>query len=176
MRMTKPMADGSKILDSEKYLDCHKMGRQLINYRSHGFYLKKRKRESDDKSLSDNHHEVGDDVFMLDQKMSDFVQLVEDCSKEIDRASNFTQNIVKRLNPKAGTFDKMVAFRLLQHCETSHEGMKKVFAEMGEEFRMFSVSEDGSTMLRPNAKRWKINLHVDGLSARNFRKLPFNLT
>jgi len=56
MKMKKPMADESKILDSEKYLDCHRMARQLINYCSDGFYLKKRKCESDDKSLSENPH------------------------------------------------------------------------------------------------------------------------
>ena len=83
---------------------------------------------------------------------------------------------MKQLNPKAGTIDQMMAFPISQHCETSHEGMKKVFAEMGVAFRMFTVAEDGSTMLHPNAKRRKTNLHVDGLSARNFRKLPFNLT
>jgi len=159
------MADGSKIFDSEKYQECHKMARRLINYRSHSFYLKKRKRESDDESLSENNHEVGDNVFSLDEKMTDFVQLMEDCSKEIDKASKFTRDIVKKLNPKAGTIDRIVAFPIPQHCETSHEGMKKVFAEMGVAFRMFTVAEDGSTMLRSNAKQRKINLHVDGLSA-----------
>jgi len=84
MKLTEPMADGSKILDSEKYLDFHKMARRLINYRSHGFYLNKRKRESDDKFLSETPHEVTGDVFSLGDKMTDFVQLIEDCSKEID--------------------------------------------------------------------------------------------
>ena len=56
MKRTKPIAGGSKTLDSEKYLDCHRMARQLINYCSDGFYLKKRKCESDDKSLSENPH------------------------------------------------------------------------------------------------------------------------
>ena len=117
-----------------------------------------------------------DDVFSLDDKMTDFVQLMEDCLKEIDRAAKFTRNIVRRLNPKAGTIDKMVAFPISQHCETSYESMKKVFTEMGEVFRMFSVADDGITIRHPNAKRRKMNLHLDGLSARNFRKLPFNLT
>ena len=74
---------------------------------------------------------MGDNLFSLDEKMADFVQLMEDCSKEIDQASKFTRDIVKRLNPKAGTIDRMVAFPISQHCETTHEGMKKVHANVG---------------------------------------------
>ena len=41
---------------------------------------------------------------------------------------------------------------------------------------MFSVGQNGPTQLLPNAKRRKINLQLDSLSARNFRKLRYNLT
>ena len=135
-----------------------------------------RKRESEEKELSDNSNEPSNDIFAFDEKMTEFVQLIDDCSKEIDQAAKFPRGIVKKLNPKAGTIDRMVAFPISQHCETSHEGMKMVFAEIGAAYRLFSVTDDGSTKLRPNTKRRKINLHADGLSARNFRKLPYNLT
>jgi len=84
--------------------------------------------------------------------------------------------MVKQLNLKAGTIDKMVTIPISQHCVTSHEGMKMFFAQMGDALSMFSVTDDGSTKLQPNTKQRKINLHVKGLSASNFRKLPFNLT
>ena len=54
--------------------------------------------------------------------------------------------------------------------------MKKVCADVGQAFQMFAVNENGTTKLQPNAKKRKINLHVDGLTARNFRKLKYNLT
>ena len=84
--------------------------------------------------------------------------------------------MVKRLNPKVGTINRMIAFPISQHCETNHKGMKKVCADVGQAFQMFAVNENGTTKLQPNAKKRKINLHVDGLTARNFRKLKYNLT
>jgi len=54
--------------------------------------------------------------------------------------------------------------------------MKKVYADVGQEFQIFVVNENGTTKLQPNAKKRKINLHVDGLTAPNFRSLKYNLT
>ena len=55
------------------------------------FNSRKESVKGDDKSSSKTPHEVTYDIFLLDEKMTDFVQLMEDCSNEIDRAAKFTQ-------------------------------------------------------------------------------------
>ena len=77
-----------------------------------------------------NNSEVAD-VSVFDPKTAAFVQLIENCSKYIDNAAKFQKNMVKHINPKAGTIDRKFAFPISKHCETSHEGMKKVFADVG---------------------------------------------
>jgi len=114
--------------------------------------------------------------FVFNANTAAFVSLIYKCSKDINNAANFQRKMVKHINPKAGTIDKMFAFPTSQHCETNPERMKKVFADVGQALQMLAVNENETTTLLPNTKRRKINLHVDGLTARNFRKLRYNLT
>jgi len=170
MRVTEPQVDNSKQLATTRYQECHVLARRLVSCRNHVYHLKKQKRESEDA------REDCVDDFVFDSKTAAFVLLLDECSKEIDNASKFQKRMVKHLNPKAGTIDRMFAFPISQHCKTTHEGMKKVYADVGQAFQMFALNENGTTKLHPNAKKRKINLHVDGLTARNFRKLKYNLT
>jgi len=132
----------------------------------------KRKRDSEEVEVVDESHSN----FVFDAHTAAFVSLIDGCSKDINNASNFQTKMVKHINPKAGTIDKMFAFPISQHCETSHEGMNKVFVDVGQAFQMFAINQNGTTKLLPNAKRRKINLYEDGSTARNFRKLRYNLT
>jgi len=171
MRATEPMAQNSEQLTSTRwYQECHSLARRVVTYRNHVHHLKKRERKSEDAGND------CDEVFVFDSKTAAFVLLVDECSKDIDNASKFQKRMVNHINPKAGTIDRMFAFPISQHCETTHEGMKKVYADVGQAFQLFAVEENGTTKLQPNAKRRKINLHVDGLTARNFRRLRYNLT
>jgi len=123
--------------------------------------------------------EVGDKSYatnVFDADTASFVLVIDGCSKDINNAANFQTKMVKHINPKAGIIEKMFPFPISQHCETNHEGTKKVFEDVGQAFQMFAVNENGTTKLLPNAKRRKINLHVDGLTAQNFRKLRYNMT
>jgi hypothetical protein len=64
---------------------------------------------------------------------------------------------------------------LSPHCETSHEGMKMVYADLGQYLRLFDVDDSGRAALHDNAQWRRIHLCVDGLSAKMWRYLKFNL-
>ena len=84
--------------------------------------------------------------------------------------------MVKNVNPKAGSVDQMFAWGITPHCETSHDGMKKVYAEIAESFRLVQSNEKGRYVALPNTKRRRINGYGDALSIRNFSCLSYNIT
>ena len=156
----------------------------MVNYTSHLFYLKKHretetsKRRLLQKDITEYNNETTalDDSYEFDTNTSNFMSIIEQCQTELKTNTDLPSNITKYLNPNAGDVDQMIAFPISSHCETTHEGMKMVYTAMANDFRMFTVADNGTTTILPNAKRRKINLHVDGLSSRNFRKLKFNLS
>ena len=80
----------------------------------------------------------------IEDNKTGFMRLIEEMSTAIDSAAKFQTSMVKKMNPKAGLVDKMFAFPISQHCETTHEGMKKVFAEMDQALRFFLSSRESS--------------------------------
>ena len=82
-----------------------------------------------------------------------FVSSMKNASGIVDRAFKFESDLVSHINPNAKKVDKMFAFLLSPHCETTHEGMKMVFADMGQSLRFIDVDGDGKVALHPNAMK-----------------------
>ena len=80
--------------------------------------------------------------------------------------------LVKHINPNAGMIDRMFAWPIAPFDETSHSGMMKTWTKMGQAFRLFDVDKHGRAYPVRNANKRKINLCVDALSSRNFRRCP----
>ena len=178
MQLTEPMEEDSNILTLKLYHDCHIMSRRMVNYTSHLLYLKKHRETETSKRrlLQKDTAEYNNETYEFDTNTSNFMSIIEQSRTELRTATDFPTNITKYLNPNAGEVDQMIVFPISSHCETTHKGMKMVYAAMASDFHMFTVADNGTTAILPNAKRRKINLHVDGLSSRNFRKLKFNLS
>ena len=123
-------------------------------------------------SLIKTHHPFSNSA---NQKKA-FATLMESCNTEIDIALKLSSGIVKLVNPKWRTPDKMFCWGIIPYCETSYEGMMKVFYTLGEAFKMFVVDEDATHVRTlPNLNKHCINLCVDGLSLCNCRFLHLNL-
>ena len=75
------------------------------------------------------------------ESTTSFMNLVEKASQQFHCADMFEQDMVKNVNPKAGSVDQMFAWGITPHCETSHDGMKKVYAEIAESFRLVQSDE-----------------------------------
>lgn len=111
-----------------------------------------------------------------------YMTCIKSAQREIDRARKFETDLVKHINPNVGVVDKMFAFPLSPHCETSHEGMLMAFADMARQYHMIDIDESqidgmlGRSTLTQTTKKRKINLCVDALSAKMFRSLELNLT
>ena len=57
-------------------------------------------------------------------------------------ATNYEADIVKLVNSKKRHVDRMFCWGIIPFCETSHEGIKKVYYKMGYAFQLFEVDED----------------------------------
>eukprot|EP00956_Cyclotella_meneghiniana_P031332 scaffold81936_cov56-Cyclotella_meneghiniana.AAC.3 len=164
--LCEPLASNSESLSSERMHRIHCLARRILDFRTHANYLSKQSTDTG-----------------LNPIQNKFVSATKLASKEMDRCSKFEADLVQHINPNVDKVDKMFAFPLSPHCETSHEGMLKVYAELGQSYRMFNI-EDTSTptgavgrcSLTPTTKKRKINLCVDALSAKMFRALLLNLT
>jgi len=94
-----------------------------------------------------------DDAYIFDSNTSNFMTVIEQRQTEMKTATDFPSNINKHLNPNVGEVDQMIAFPISSHCETMHEGMQMVYAAMlANNFRMFTVEDNGTTAILPNAK------------------------
>jgi hypothetical protein len=82
---------------------------------------------------------------------------------EIQQASLFEKDLITHVNPGSKTVNKMFAWGIEpQHCKTSHDGMKKVFYKLGENFQFFCVDENERRCLGfPNSDSRRIHLCVD---------------
>ena len=106
-----------------------------------------------------------------------FIRFTDYYSEELHRASNFETDMLRHVNPNCKKVNKLFAWPITPYCETSHDGMKKVYYKLGENFQMFKLDEEErSCYLLPNAQQRRIHLCVDQLSAQHFRCLLINLT
>ena len=112
---------------------------------------------------------------VYDSKMETFFDLVQKSSDAINHAARFEKELINWVKQRQGGVDKMFAWGIIPHCETSHDGMKKVFYKMGEAFQHFEIDKErrSCTLLEHWDKR-RIRLVADALSARNFRCLKLN--
>ena len=103
--------------------------------------------------------------------------MTEEWSEEIKQASQFESDLISHVNSNSKTFDKILAWDIEQHCETSHDGMKRVFYKLGENFQLFSIDADKRwCQTLPNSKWRRVHLCVDQLPVRNVRCLKINLS
>ena len=149
--------------------DIHCLADRISEMDSYARYLKRARED-----LRDENDNV--DASYPSSDHDDFVTSMKEASKAVNQARTFEIDLVRHINPLSTTVDKMFAFPLSPHCETTHEGMKMVFADMGQSFRMFNVDESGKARNLPNSKDRKVHLCVDALSSKMFRHLKMNLT
>ena len=80
------------------------------------------------------------------------------------------------LNPKARSIDRMYAWPITPHCETSHKGMLLVFIEIMKSYQMCMPVDEGRRFkLLPNADKREINMYGDALSSRNWYAMEYEL-
>ena len=61
-----------------------------------------------------------------------FLSMVDNGSQQLHQATNFETDVIKILNRKAGTTDRLFAFPLSPFSETDFAGMKMAFIRMAE--------------------------------------------
>eukprot|EP00956_Cyclotella_meneghiniana_P022470 scaffold42566_cov60-Cyclotella_meneghiniana.AAC.1 len=159
-----PLQSDAVSLTSERMHSMQCLSNRIVDFSTYANYLQ----PTDEQDLSP-----------LQKRFKASVDCVQ---KEIDAARKFQRDLVHHVNPNAGQVDKMFAFPLSPHCETSHEGMLMVYADMGKSFRLFDIEESntggvvGRCSLTPTSRKRKINLCVDALSSKMWRSLELNLT
>ena len=97
MYLTEPIEieEGSKILTSEAYHDCHLMSHRMVNYTSHLFHLKKCKENEDlkrrllQKDRDHNKNTAVDDAYVFDSNTSNFMTMIEQCQIEMKQPPIF---------------------------------------------------------------------------------------
>ena len=77
---------------------------------------------------------------------TEFANLMSKASAELDRCAKFENDLIKHLNPGCKEVDKMFVFPLSPHEETSHDGMKMVFSDLGQDFQLFHVHKKKGTV------------------------------
>ena len=85
-------------------------------------------------------------------------------------------DVVKLLNPKLGTRNKIFLFPVSRYNETSHERMKMIYSTMVESLQFVKADDQGRYTALSNTRKRKVYFRCDGLSSRNFSALPINLT
>lgn len=63
-----------------------------------------------------------------------YLSCIDGVQREIDLARKFETDLFRHINPNAGQVDKMFAFPLSPHCETSHEGMLMAFVDIAKSY------------------------------------------
>ena len=107
--------------------------------------------------------------------MQNMISMTSKCFVEFDMAATYESDMVKLVNPDFWLVDKFFVFELIPHCKTSHEGMKKVFGDLGQKLQLFSIDDNGKSTLLPTAKQRSIHFCCDALTCRNFQALKPNL-
>ena len=175
-----PNADGATSLSSVCHQALIKMSRRIIGMNSHWTRLRliQRRRQEAFESYTPN----GDDddtpppsPLIYNENTMRFGQVLEEASAEVDAARKYQTDVVKLINPKSGTTDKIFCFPITPYNETSHEGMKMTYSVILESLQFVEADDNGRYKSLPNAKHRKVHFRCDGLSSKNFAPLPINL-
>lgn len=178
-------AEDAVSFTTNRILNITLMSRRIIDMSSHSFslYLTFR-RDKVTQAIKDhvpgnNHHnELAPKPTPIeyDRRTEGFMQIISKAAPDVDCARKFETDIIGLVNPAAATADQMFAWPIALFCETSHEGMKIVFTQLMQSFQMVDVDDNGECRALPNAKRRRIHFFGDGLSARIFLCLKFNIS
>ena len=60
-----------------------------------------------------------------------FFRMTADCATECQQASQFKFDVIKHVNPSSEMVNKMFVRGIEPHCETSHDGTKEIFLQIG---------------------------------------------
>ena len=167
-------------LTSNRMFDIHYQAKQFTEMITAAVHLKSIREKALESLELQNQPDV--DAFTLSQLLHNssaknaFIRLVDGHKSELDTPTKFESDRVNHVTPNWRKVDKVFAWGVVPYCETSHEGMKKVFYTLGRNFQMFDVDDDGRhSYLQPNADKRRIYLCVKALSAHNFWCLYANL-
>ena len=179
-----PAADGARSFNTNKMHNVTLMSRRIIDMSSHSLYLKQKRNSANEDSCSthlkkskrNNGATPKPSPVVYDKRTEGFMHVFEAASSEVDCAVKFETDLIRLVNPNSAVVDRMFAWPIAPFCETSHDGMKKVFTQLMQSFRMVDVNDSGLCVALRNAKRRRIHFFGDGLSARNFSCLKYNIS
>lgn len=168
-----PCSSDGEVISTERMQRLHQLSRRIVDFGTYSRHLSHHKLNNDE--TKETECEPITDIEM------EFVLAMLLASQQVDEANKFEADLVAHLNENHKQTDRLFAFPLSPKCETSHEGMMKVFADIGESLRFFDVEEgEGDDLGRattvPTSKKRKVHLCVDQQSAKMFRHLKMNLT
>jgi hypothetical protein len=172
-KFVSPCSSDGEVISTDRMQRLHQLARRMIDFGTYSRHLSHHKLNNDQK---EEESEPITDIEM------EFVGAMILASQQIDQANKFEADLVAHLNENHKRTDRLFAFPLSPNCETSHEGMLKVFADIGESLRFFDIQEGecddlgrstdlGRATIVPTAKKRKVHLCVDQLSAKMFRHL-----
>jgi hypothetical protein len=172
-KFVSPCSSDGEVISTERMQRLHQLARRIVDFGTYSRHLSHHK-------LNNDKTETTESEPMTNIEM-EFVAAMLLLSQQIDEANKFKADLVAHLNKNHKQTDRLFTFPLSPNCETSHEGMMKVFADIGESLRFFDIEEGESEDLGratslPTAKKRKVHLCVDQLSAKMFRHLKMNLT
>ena len=89
-----------------------------------------------------------------------FGRVIEEASVEMDAVRKFQTDVVKLLNPKSGTYDKIFCLLITPYNEKSHKGMKITYSTMMELLQFVKADDQRRYTALPNAKKEKFTTDV----------------
>ena len=155
-------ADGATSLLVVYHQAMLKISRRIIDMHSHWTRLllmhKRRKEEFD------NYTPNGDDYdgpppspLIYDENTMRFGRVLEEALGEVNPATKYQSDVVKLINPKSGSTDKIFRFPITPYNKTSHEGMKMTYSAIMEALQFVEADDNGRCIALPNAKNRKVH-------------------
>ena len=143
-----PNADDAISVLAFHYQSMHKMAHRIVDMDKHWKRLMKRQKRR--REEFDNYEPNDDDndrtppsLITYDENSMRFGRVLEEETAEVDTATKFQTDVVKILNPKSGTRDKIFCFPMTPYNETSHEGMKMTYSTMMESLQFVQADDQG---------------------------------
>lgn len=122
--------------------------------------------------LSDYSSSIRDNT---DKRSIDLISGMSAASQILYSVKNFEMNLIKHINPHAGSVDECFIPLVIHHDETSRKGMMKTFLELAKHMQLLTYEMEGEMIgrgkLLPNALKRVVNIQLDALSSQNYRSL-----
>ena len=94
---------------------------------------------------------------IYDENTMRFGKVLEEASVEVDAARKYQTDVVKLINAKSGTTDRIFCFPLTPYNKISHEGMKMTYSAIMEALQFVEADDNGRCIALPNAKNRKVH-------------------